>query len=291
MKENRCLNCAAPLGVATSTFLRCPFCQSEFYLPPQAGFRIPEPCDYPHPPGLGTITVGDHQFRVHGRLAQGRHSEVFLARRERALTELVVLKVAQHGLDAESGVRREWEALGKIRALHEFLAHLNPHPVVLGLATCSGRSQRLAAVYRWRSGFSFTFKDAREQYPQGVDPRAAVWMWNRILEQLTVLHSVGYSHNALQPVHLLLHPRDHGVAFCGWSQAARGPGDDLRDSGRSVATLLGPLAPKALLQLTAQAADYANAAALKQELKTVSQSLFGPPQFTSFHLQTKVNNR
>lgn len=289
LKENRCLNCAAPLGSPEGMFLTCQYCGSEYYAPPAAGFRVPDPRDYPHPDGLGTVEVGNAKFRVHGRLAQGRHTDVFLARRECALTEMVILKVARDG--GEGGLRREWDALRRVRAQHEFLAHLTNPPVALERGRCAGRRERLTAVYGWRCGFSFTFLDARDQYPDGVTPAATVWMWNRILDQLRCLHAVGYSHNALAPEHLLLHPRDHGVAFCGWSEAAPGRGDDLRDSGRAIASLLGPLAPRPLRELAAEAGRFRDAAALKQELKDVSERLFGPPRFHEFKLASKTPSR
>lgn len=282
--ENRCLNCSAPLGHPISSFAKCSYCESEFYLPPVSGFRIPDPREYPHPPGLGKVEVGNDAYRVHGRLAQGRHGDVFLARRERALTELVVLKVARTG--GEEGLRREWDALHKVRAHHDYLRHLTGAPVSLETGRCPGHQDRLTAVYQWRCGFSFTFLDAQNQYPQGVDPKAAVWMWNRILDQLACLHRVGYSHNALSLEHLLLHPRDHGVAFCGWSEAAQGRGQDLHDSGGCINAILAPLAPRTLRQLAREAGSFSDAGALKQELKEVSEALFGPPRFHKFELAT-----
>lgn len=283
MKANKCPNCAASLGPATSSFIKCAYCESEFYLPPLAGFQIPEPRDYPRPPALGRVEVGEHAYLVHGRVAQGQHSQVFLARRDRALTELVLLKVARDG--EEEGVRREWAALEKVREQHAYLRYLTNAPVKLAQGRCPGHQPRLTAVYRWRCGFSFTFDDARRQYPDGVKAHAVVWMWNRILDQLACLHDAGYAHNAIAPEHLLLNPQDHGVAFCGWSEAARGPGrEDLRRSGQCIARLLDPRAPRPLRRLADDAGGYRCAAALKQELRVVSEAVFGPPKFHHFTL-------
>ena len=286
MKEYRCTNCAAPLGAPVGMFVSCEYCGSEYYTPPAAGFRIPDQQDYPHPDGLGFVEVGDARYRVHGRLAQGQNSDVFLARRECALTEMVILKVANDR--GEPALRREWDTLRRVRDQHPFLAHLTAPPLVLETGRCAGRKERPTAVYGWMCGFSFTFADAREQYPDGVDPHAVVWMWNRILDLLRCLHTVGYSHNDLRPEHLLLHPRDHGVALCGWAQTGLGKGHDLRDSGRCIALLLGPLAPRPLRQLAQEAGAYRDAAALKQELRDVSERLFGPPRFHEFELASKT---
>ncbi len=282
LKKNVCQNCSAPLGPATSSFLRCAYCDSEFYAPPLAGFRIPQPRVYPHLEGVGLVEVGSHTYRVHGRLARGLHGDVFLGRRERALTEMVLIKVAHR--DGASGLRREWDTIGRVRACHEFLAHLLAVPIVLEMGHCHRSKRRLTAVYRWRSGFSFTALDAHDQYPRGVSPRAVVWIWNRVLDTLACLHESRYSHNAIALEHLLLHPRDHGVALCGWSEASLGQGEDLASSGACMATLLGRGAPRELRDLARQAGHYTSVDDLKKELKTVAGRLFGPPRFHEFTL-------
>ncbi len=283
IEKTSCPSCNGPMGQLGSSYATCPYCGTEFYLPPMPGFRIPAPRNYPQPPGLAVVKVGSASYRVHGRLARGQHSDVFLARRERALTEMVVLKIARPG--GEAGLRREWNALHKVRAAHPFLAHLTCAPIALETARLGGHPDRDAAVYRWRSGFVFTFLDARAESPKGVDPRAAVWMWNRILDQLACLQDAGLGHNALRPEHILLHPRDHGVAFCGWSEAGVGPSNDLAESARCIAGLLGKSAPRRLLDLAKRAVHTVCVRALKEELKEVSEAAFGPPRFHEFTIQ------
>jgi hypothetical protein len=284
LKENRCLNCAAPLGAPTASLVTCAYCGSEFTVEGAHGYRIPAPRPQARPAALGTVEVGDHPYLVHGRLARGHHSDVFLARRERSLTEVVLLKVAREKA-AETGLRREWEVLHKIREQDAYLRYLTNTPILLAQGRCAGRPARLTAVYQWRCGFSFTFAQARQQYHNGVDGRAVVWMWNRILDQLSCLHQAGWAHNDLCADHLLLHPRDHGVALCGWARAARGEGDgDLACSGRCVLELLGSSAPRALRQLALHAHTYPCARALKQELRVVAEAVYGPPKFHHFTL-------
>jgi hypothetical protein len=266
-----------------SSFVTCSYCQSEFYIPPAAGFRIPEPRAYPQPAGLALLQVGSASYRVHGRLARGQHCDVFLARRERALTEMVILKVARQGGD--EGLRREWRAIGTARDRHDYLRRLLPWPVTLDSARYPGQPERQCAVYRWRSGFLFTFPEARAAYPGGVDPRATLWMWNRILDQLACLHDVGLAHNAIAPEHLLIHPRDHGVVLCGWSESGAGDArEDVAQSGRCIASLLGPAAPKALRELALHACCFEAATACRQELGKVSEAAYGPPRFHKFEI-------
>lgn len=283
MEKASCPSCNGPIGPLVSSYVTCAYCGTEFYLPPMPGFRIPAPRVYPQLPGLAVVQVAGAEYRVHGRLAQGRHCDVFLARRERAFTEMVVLKIARDG--GEAGLRREWDVLQLVREAHPFLAYLTCAPVARGIARLGGHPERDAAVYRWRSGFVFTFLEAHAEYPLGVDPRAAVWMWNRILDQLACLQDAGLGHNALSPVHLLIHPRDHGVALCGWSEAAKGPSNDLAASAHCIAGLLGDTAPSRLLDLTQRAGDFPSAVAVKEELKRISEAAFGPPRFHQFKIQ------
>lgn len=277
VEKQQCPNCNGPIGSAGGSYRTCPYCASEFYLPPKKGYRIPADRPYPQPPTIGTCRVGDQRYLIHGRLGRGQHSDVYLAHSARALTQLVVLKIERVG--GRVAVENEWSALRQIRARSEFLRHMTASPV--GLAETDGK---LTAVYRWRPGFSFTLVDAKREYPQGVDPRAAVWMWNRILDQLSCLEEIDWSHGALTPEHLLLHPRDHGVAFCGWSRAARVDGQDLRRSGAAIATLLGRNAPKPLIELAYHADCFEHAASLQQELRRIAESAFGPPRFHTFTL-------
>lgn len=245
----------------------CSYCDTTFHV----GYRVPTPLPTGAIRHLGRETVGDQAYLIHGRLGRGAHSDVYLARKDAPLTEMVIIKVARND---EGPLQREWQVLSQLHRRRDFLTSLLPVPV----RQAPGRT-----VYRWRPGFHFTCEDARSAYPAGVDPGATVWMWNRLLEQLTVLHRRGYRHGALQPQHLLLHPRDHGLVLCGWSRCGLGEAaEDLRDSGACISYLLGSAAPKPLRDLARHADAFADAAELKLELKRVSTQVFGPPRYRPF---------
>ncbi|MGE0495462.1 MAG: zinc ribbon domain-containing protein [Vulcanimicrobiota bacterium] len=267
----RCPNCGAP----RQDEVVCAYCDSQLAeapVRPQARTR-PEIL----PQGLFTVEVGDTPYCVLGQLAQGENARVLLARRAQAATEQVVLKVAEPG-KAEV-LEREWATLRHLHGRSDYLDCLLAHP--LQLAQARGR---LTLVTRWRSGFVYTAAQARQQYSEGVDPAATVWMWNRILDQLSCLDELGYSHNDLRPEHLLLHPRDHGVAFCGWGRAELGPGNDLARSGQCIAALLGRKAPRALVQLAHDAHHFDCPRQLRAALKDVAAAAFGPPRYRPFAL-------
>ena len=284
LTQEKCPNCGAPLKDLNATVVVCSFCSAELQKASLPSFRIPSALPPTRPSAdLGRVSVGNTSYRVHGRLAQGECCDVFLARRDSLLTEMVILKIAR---DDAGPLKREHAVLADLRKRAEgtFLEVMLPQAVGLGVARCDGKPEHTAAVYRWRSGFDFTFEDARAEYPGGVDPRACVWMWNRLLEQLSQLHKLGYSHRAIAPAHLLIHPRDHGLVLCGWSRCTPGPGDDLPRSAECIGFLLGSGAPRVLTDLVKRAPKYREALELKTELKRVAQEAFGPPRFHPFVL-------
>lgn len=271
MMSTRCPNCGAPIQAQPV----CAYCDSQ--LEPVRPDRTVRTRPEILPKGLFTVEVGEKSYCVLGQLAQGENAKVLLARTAQATTEQVVLKVAEPG-KAEA-LEREWASLKHLQGRSGFLDCLLPQPVQLGQAR-----GRLTLVTRWRSGFVYTAAQARQQYPEGVDPAATVWMWNRILDQVSCLNELGYSHNDLRPEHLLLHPRDHGVAFCGWGRAALGQGNDLARSGQCIAALLGRKAPRALVQLAHDAHYFDSPRELRAALREVAAAAFGPPRYRPFAL-------
>lgn len=265
----KCPNCGAPLPGST-----CLYCGTVFQNFKEA---IPAVPSDQSPKGLFEISLRDRSYCVLGLLAQGEHSQVLLAHRAGAVAEQVVIKV--DGPDLES----EWESLRRLQGRREYLDRLLPQAVAFG--QCRGRN---CLAYRWRSGFVHTLALARLEYPQGIAPEAAVWIWDRILAQLICLKDLGYSHGDLRLEHLLVHPRDHGIAFCGWGKARLGGQGDIAASARCIGRLLGSRAPSALRDLTQKADRFQDPRHLKEEVQKVARALFGPPRFQAFTLPKKT---
>ena len=268
------MNCGAPLDTRNPVY-KCHYCDSKFA--PLGGFASAVSGPRPDliPKGLFELSVGSTRYRVLGRLASGEHSRVLVARKARPVTEQVVIKVS----DDLGVLEKEWANLRDLTGRCSYLDRLLPDPVALGMAR-----GKPALVYRWRSGFVYNLAQVRKKFSGGVDPAATVWMWNRILDQLTSLRHLGYSHGAIRLEHLLVHPRDHGIALCGWSRAACGGQEDLAASGRCIARLLGRGAPNSLCELARNADQFDCAADLKSELKKVARAVYGPPRFRPFVL-------
>ncbi|NLF51385.1 MAG: hypothetical protein GX577_09640 [Leptolinea sp.] len=170
------------------------------------------------------ISIGDNHWSVDRLLSAGETCDVFAGRRARWPTELVVLKAARKKQDTPL-LEREWEALKQLQASETpggetFLA-LIPQPVRHGISTgglCIGQTVN---IYRWASGFYHTAADVINAYPQGIPPRASIWIWRRILELLSFIHTSNMAHGAIVPSHLLIQENDHGVRLVGFSRAGR----------------------------------------------------------------------
>ena len=207
----RCPNCAAPLPAGARGEVVCEYCRHVLTgVPTPTGYRWIAGDERPPDDGLPRVHVDGRSFAVMGRLAQGDGSDVFLARRDKRVTELVVLKALRAESDADL-LANEWKTVEALQASEaqgwEFFRRMVPQPVAHGRMTRDGAAPGTASVFRWRSGFVHTFEDVLRAYPQGVPATAAVWLWKRALETLGWVHLSGYVHGAVLPAHLTLHAR------------------------------------------------------------------------------------
>lgn len=67
-----------------------------------------------------------------------------------------------------------------------------------------------------------TLEQVKELHPKGIDPKHAVWMWNRLIEGLTFAHASGIMHGALTPNHLIIHPETHLGQVIDWTASGKG---------------------------------------------------------------------
>ena len=317
MEVLKCPNCGGPLPIeAAGGTVTCAYCNHVVTGVPAAAWGTGSVLDTgtgdPSDARRPRAWVGAHRYVILGRLARGTASDVFLARRDARLTEQVVIHIVRAIADGET-LARAWRTL---EALHEsstqgaeYFTLLLPQPVALGPLTRDGRDPRPAAVYRWRSGFVHTLADVARAYPDGVDPRAAVWMWRRALEVLGWGHRSGYAHGAVLPEHLLVHPRDHGVVLVGWSHAERHaerhggasratPAADITAATRTLVGVLGgdperatlPTAvPGPLADLLVTHADPGarqgrtdDAWELMERVASAARTAYGPPTYLPF---------
>jgi hypothetical protein len=231
----RCPQCQAPL-TPPSRFARtvvCPFCGTTAALDPSivstarykaalADWRGPAAGTTP-----GTWRWGESVVRVLKPIGQGEVSDAFLVDRARFPGERLLLKVLRQDDDLAL-LDAEWDVLTRLHASDatKLLARV-PEPVERGVLEDGPHAGRPCVALRWAPGFDHTLEDARTVSPRGIDPRAAPWVWRRILETLALLHRGGLVHGAVLPQHVLIETGEHGARLCGFSCAAA-EGEELR---------------------------------------------------------------
>ena len=309
---HRCPNCGA--AVSASRFARvatCAYCNATVHLDEDvvsaarfraalAAWRGSAP-----PPGAETVTAGGETWLRLAPLARGEISDVFQVVRQRWPGERALLKLLRDGRDAPL-FDQEWRALTRLASCDgpgaELLRGRVPQPIL-----CDAQpSPRM--LLGWAPGFDHTFEDVRRAFPAGVAPRAAVWMWRRLLEILSALHHNGLVHGAVLPQHLLVERGEHGLRLVGFSCAAEPgapllavcvpherlypralldgsrlrPEHDVAMSARAIEYVLGAGdVPAPLAELVAEvgAAGEGDAWAVRERVGAVGQQVFGRPTF------------
>lgn len=176
------------------------------------------------------ISIGETHWALDKFIAHGEFSDVYTGLRARWPTELVIVKLLR---DRQSAALfdNEWEALQVLHSSDAFgmdtFTTLIPQPVKNGDITTGSHAGTRVNIFRWTSGFHRTFEEVVQTYPQGIPPRASIWIWRRILEVLSFIHNSGMVHGAVLPPHLLVQENEHGVLMVGYSSAGHS-GEKLR---------------------------------------------------------------
>ncbi len=232
-----CPQCNAPL--APHKFARsvvCSYCGTTVQLDESSvsaelfhtAFRVwNSPQSYQIP---SWFSVGESHWALGECIANGDLSDVYSGERARWPTELVIIKLLRDRQNITL-FDNEWEVLQALQRSDapgsDTFTTLIPQPVLHGDISSGPQAGRRVNIFRRASGFRYTFDDVLQAYPQGIPPRASIWVWRRILEVLSFLHNSKMVHGAVLPSHLLLQENDHGVRLVGYSTA--GPfGEKLR---------------------------------------------------------------
>lgn len=246
------------------------------------------------------VIIRGRTYLVDGRIGVGERADVFRGRSDGPFPELVTIKIARSEDDAAALSReaRFLEELGRspLNGAYHFTRML---PQVVAHGESDGGLP--ATVFRRMNRYDWTLADVIREYPEGVEPEAAVWMWNRQLMLIGWVHRNRAAHGAIAPEHALIHPRNHGVRFVGWSSAgafAGGlrPEEDIAATARTIVRVLGGVMPDGkmreavpapmadLLLQTADLADRRDAIALHDEFEKLAERLFGKRRYRPFLL-------
>jgi hypothetical protein len=158
----------------------------------------------------GLYVVGDG-------LARGDLSNVYHA--EFDGKEQVLLKVARHHalndlLKIESMVLTglNVRAAGTTSYKHFIPTLLDSFAITVS----SDNSLRQVNVLKPTDAEFRSLVDVFLRYPDGIDQRHFVWMFNRLLTTLSFIHSQGMIHGAVLPPHVLIQPTSHAIHLIDW---------------------------------------------------------------------------
>jgi len=176
------------------------------------------------------LSLAENYWAIDECIAHGDISDVYTGQRARWPTELVVIKLLRDRKDIAL-FDNEWDALQGLQRSEapgvDTFTTLLPQLIAHGYISAGSYAGQRVSVFRWISGFHHTFEDVIKAYPQGIPPRASIWVWRRMLEILSFIHNSGMVHGGVLPSNLLIQENEHGVRFVGYSAA--GPfGDKLR---------------------------------------------------------------
>ena len=153
------------------------------------------------------VSIGDRHWELNKCIAHGDISDVYTARRARWPTELAILKILRDRQDIDP-FENEWRTLQALQRSNapgaDIFTTLIPQPITYGDITAGSHVGKRVSIFRWISGFHNTFDEVLQAYPQGIPPRASIWIWRRILEVLSFVHASGIVHGAVLPSHLLI---------------------------------------------------------------------------------------
>src|SRR5262249_45346363 len=152
-------------------------------------------------------SIGDSHWALGDLVAAGEVSDVYAVERARWPTEKALVKILRDGGRAAE-LDHEWDVLIALQesaasGAASFLSRI-PSPILHGTLTAGAAAGSRALFVRWENGFIHTFEDVARAHPKGIEPRASIWVWRRILEVLTFLHTTGFAHGAVLPPHLLV---------------------------------------------------------------------------------------
>jgi serine/threonine protein kinase len=69
----------------------------------------------------------------------------------------------------------------------------------------------------------YSLEEIRAQYPRGLDPKDAAWIWRKLLIALGLAEARGIIHGAVLPPHILIEPVEHGLILDNWVYALKDP--------------------------------------------------------------------
>jgi serine/threonine protein kinase len=170
------------------------------------------------------LSVAQSHWELDECIATGDISDVYTGKRARWPTELAIIKILREQQDLAT-FDNEWDILQTLQRSDargsDIFTMLLPQPILHGTISDGSYTGQHVKIFRWASGFRHTFDDVLRAHPQGIQPRASIWIWRRILEVLSFIHNSGLVHGAVLPSHLLVQENEHGIRLVGYGTAGQ----------------------------------------------------------------------
>jgi serine/threonine protein kinase len=170
-----------------------------------------------------TVKTKTGVYTVTERVASGDLCEIYGGTNQ--AKERVVLKVtrtpANNDLIANESAQLRYLWDNPKRAKLKLMQHI---PQLLdAFELKQDKITKRVNVFRRLDGY-FTMQDVLDEYPEGLDPHDAAWMWNRQLSSLVITHEAGIVHGAVLPRNFMLCPTDpvpHDGILIDWAYSVK----------------------------------------------------------------------
>jgi serine/threonine protein kinase len=152
-----------------------------------------------------TVKTKTDVYIITERVASGDLCEIYSGTNQ--AKEPVVLKVTRTPAnnDMTTNESQQLRYLWTDAPSRKLKAMLHVHKLLDTFELAQDKTKKRVNVFRRLDGYC-TLQDVIDQYPEGLDPRDAAWMWNRMLTALLVTHQSGVVHGAVLPKHFMICP-------------------------------------------------------------------------------------
>jgi serine/threonine protein kinase len=166
------------------------------------------------------IKTKTDEYAVTSRIASGDVCEVYAATNKDG--KAVVLKVTRNPINNEITLNEakqlKWLREESPAKNWKTLIHI---PVLIDTFELrQGAVRKRVNVLIRHEGF-FTLEEVIKAYPEGLDFRDAIWMYNRLLGALNASHKGGLVHGNIFPQHVMIHPETHNGMLIDWTYSVR----------------------------------------------------------------------
>ena len=279
-----CPHCGAPVAEEQigRSIITCGFCRGTFAPAGRAVYRaaFARAAKLAAERATPTLVLRGRAHEGVMELARSDRAVVFLARTVGPAPERVVVKLFRDAMHAERDASVLRRLAGSSAAGHEHFATRVANVAAHGVAEY-GDLRAPAVSVRFRPGHLANGDDVARAYQDGIDGRAAVWIWRRLCEVLGFAHRSGLAHGRIDRSHAVVSSREHGVLLVGWSEARPATEEAIAADLAATATLVRGLASSLPAELEAIASNSSttDAWATGDAIGRAARAVYGPPAF------------